>query len=130
MKPQPHFLLNPYVQISMSILLSAAAQLLMKRGADDSIDQAWLGFAGLRSIWVWLGIFAMIGSLLSWLYALRFIPLNMAFNLAGFIHVLVPLGCWIFLAESISPVRWCGILLVVAGVLVTARPLMRVENRL
>ncbi|MDP9290850.1 MAG: hypothetical protein M3O82_00640 [Verrucomicrobiota bacterium] len=128
-KPRTQFLLNPYVQISVSIVLSAAAQLLMKRGAD-SIDQAWLGFAGLRSMWVWLGILAMVGSLLSWLYALRFIPLNIAFNLAGFVHVLVPVGCWLFLAETISPLRWCGISLVVVGVLVIARPLMKVENRL
>lgn len=129
-KPRPQFFLNPYVQISVSIVLSAAAQLLMKRGADDSIDQAWLGFAGLRSTWVWLGIVAMVGSLLSWLYALRFIPLNIAFNLAGFVHVLVPIGCWLFLAERIGPLRWCGISLVVVGVLVIAGPLMKVENRL
>ncbi len=128
--PPPSFFLNPYVQVVVSVVLSAAAQLLLKRGADDSVHQTVLGFSGLFSGWVWLGIFALIGSLVSWLHALRFIPLNIAYNLTGLTHVIVPLSCWILLGEKISPLRWLGILLVIAGVVVTARPLMRVEKKL
>ncbi len=128
--PQRTGFLNPYIQIGISIVLSAGAQLLLKRGADDAEHETVLGFSGLLSGWVWLGIFALIGSLVSWLYALRFIALNVAYNLTGLIHVLVPLSCWMLLDEKISPLRWLGILLVVAGVVVTARPLVRIEGKL
>lgn len=127
---KPHWFWNAYVQIAISILLSAASQLLMKRGADESIQDEWVGFSGLRSLWVWLGIFAMIASLVSWLQALKTVPLNIAFNLTGLIQALVPLGCWIFLGEQISAQRWLGIALVIAGVAVIARPLVRLEEKL
>ncbi|HYR57282.1 MAG TPA: EamA family transporter, partial [Chthoniobacteraceae bacterium] len=118
---------DPYVQITLSILLSAAAQLFLKRGADAAVGSSWLGIEGLRSGWTWFGITAMVASLFSWLRALRFIPLNIAFNLSGAIHALVPLSSWLLLGEQIGGRRWLGISLVIAGVLLVARPLVRAE---
>ena len=129
-KPRAGWFFNPYTQILLSILLSTCAQLCLKRGASKSVSEIWLGVEGLRSGWVWLGIIAMVTSLLSWLYGLRFVPLNIAFNLSGLVQVLVPLSCWVFLGESISPTRWSGIVLVGAGVFVVARPLMKLEEKL
>ncbi len=129
-KPRKGWFFNPYVQILFSILLSTAAQVLLKKGADRSVPEIWLGIEGLRSGWVWLAICAMIASLFSWLYGLRFVPLNIAFNLAGLVMALVPLSAWVLLGEKIGPTRWCGILLVCAGVYVVARPLMQVEEKL
>ncbi len=125
-----HWFVNPYVQISISIVLSAASQLFMKRGADETVHDAVLGFTGLKSGWVWLGILAMIASLVSWLYALRSVPLNIAYNLTGAGYALVPLASWIFFRENIPPLRWGGILLVIVGVVVIAKPLMKIEDRL
>src|SRR3989442_3293471 len=96
-----HWFFNAYVQIALSILLSVASQVLMKLGANESVHDAWLGFSGLRSGWVWLGIVTMISSLVCWLHALRTVPLNIAFNLACIAHAVVPLSSWIFLGETI-----------------------------
>lgn len=128
--PRPGWFFNPYFQILLSILFSAAAQIFLKIGADKSVTAVWLGVQGLRSGWVWLGIVSMVASLFSWLYCLRFVPLNIAFNLAGLIQVLVPIACWLFLGEHIGLIRGAGILLVCTGVVVIARPLMRVEEKL
>ncbi len=128
MPPKPFA--NPHLQIALSIALSAAAQVLLKLGIGAKADGGWLGLEALHSGWVWLGIGAMIGSLLSWLYALRFIALSVAFTLAGAIHALVPVGCWIFLGETISAKRWLGIAMVVAGVVVSAKPATIVEEKL
>ena len=122
---------HPYTQIGLSIVLSAAAQLFLKKGATKTaVPEIWLGVEALRSGWVWMGIVAMVLSLFSWLYGLRFVPLNIAYNLAGLIQVLVPLGCWLLLGEHIGPTRLCGILLVCTGVFVVARPLLQVEEKL
>jgi len=72
----------------------------------------------------------MVLSLFCWLYSLRFVPLNIAYNVAGLIQVLVPLGSWLFLGEKIGLTRTCGILLVCAGVFIVARPLMQMEEKL
>ena len=51
----------PYLHLALSILLSAAAQLLNKHGADESITKgAVFGFQGLGSWWVWAGIACLI----------------------------------------------------------------------
>jgi len=129
-KPRKGWFFNPYTQISLSIVFATAAQLLLKKGADAAVGDVWLGVEGLRSGWVWLGIVAMVTSLFSWLYGLRFVALNVAFNLAGMVQVLVPLASWLLLGERIGPTRLCGILLVCAGVFTVAKPLMRLEEKL
>ena len=121
---------NPHFQMTLSIVLSAAAQVLLKLGVGVSGDGSLLGFDALHSGWVWLGIATMIGSLFSWLYALRFIALSRAFTLAGAIHALVPIGCWVFLGETIPGKRWLGIALVIAGVLVSAQSAGMLEEKL
>ena len=129
--PRAGWFFNPYVQIFASIALSAVAQICLKKGADQGhIAEIWMGVEGLRSGWTWVAIAAMIGSLFFWLYGLRFVPLNVAFNLAGLIQVLVPVSSWLFLGEQIGFRRACGILLVLLGVLIVARPLMVVEEKL
>ena len=119
---------HPHAQLAVSIVLSTAAQVWLKLGAEHG-ESAGV-FSGLHSPWVWLGIFAMIGSLLTWLNALRAVPLSVAFALAGVIHALVPLACWVWLGEAISGRRWLGIALVIAGVVVSARPATVVEEKL
>ena len=124
--PRPFF--NPYFTIGVSVVLDAAAQVLLKVGADQSITPGHFGLQLLHSGWGWLGIFALVSSLGSWLYSLRFVPLNIAANLTACVHALVPLASWFFLGEKISLLRWAGIGLVIVGVFIVARPLMRVEQ--
>ena len=124
------FFTHPHFQIVLSIVLSAASQVWLKRGVSDHVSTGWFGWSGLHSGWVWLGIGAMIGSLFSWLQALRSMPLSVAFALSGAIHVLVPLASWWWLGETIPGKRWLGIALVTAGVLVSARPATAVEEKL
>ena len=104
--------------------------MLLKLGAIEGVPGHGLAFGGLLSGWIWLGIAAMIASLFSWLYVLRSIPLSIAFAFAGAIHILVPVGSWLCLGETISGKRWLGILLVTVGVLVSAKPATAVEEKL
>ena len=117
------------LQLIASIVLFAASQLLLKRGAGDAAAGVF-NFAALGSPWVWAGIVAEIASLVAWLAALRTLPLSVAYNLSGATHVLIPLGCWAWLGESIPPLRWLGIALVVAGVVLSAQPAAAVEEKL
>jgi drug/metabolite transporter (DMT)-like permease len=121
---------SPTLQLWFSIFLSAVAQVFLKLGADQSAGGVLSGVAALRSGWTWLGILAIVAGLGSWLYALRSIPLIIAFNLAAFTHVLIPLACWFFLGETVSGMRWLGIALVFAGVIVIARPVAKAEELL
>lgn len=126
--------LDPYVQLFLSAACVAGAEICLKLGAsalpEVSAAYAWTGVQGLASGWVWGGIVFLILSFGSWLWALKLLPLSVAYPLANVVHVLVPLGAWVFLGEQLTPIRWCGIALVLFGLTLVARPLGRIEERL
>ena len=125
---------NPWLQLGLSVVCVFASELLLKRGASDvaAPDDAfsWTGINGLASPLVWWAIVFIIASFISWLYVLRYIPLSLAYPLSRVVDILVPLGCWIFLGELISTLRWCGIALVISGLALVAKPIARMEERL
>ena len=132
-RPAPGLFWNPYLQILVTVLLTAAAQILLKIGADgsaaDNSVASWLGFRELGSAWTWLGILAFLASFGGWLYALRFLPLGLAFALTNGVHVFVPIGSWLFLHEQISVLRASGILVIIAGILLLAQSVAKAEER-
>lgn len=125
---------NPWLQIALNALIVTASELFLKLGARETAHLAdgwaWTGISGLNSSWTWLGIVFVILSLVSWLYVLKQVPLSIAFPLSNVVHVLVPLSCWLFLGETISPRRWFGIALVLVGLVIVAKPFARMEEKL
>ena len=132
-KPAPGLFWNPYLQIFLTVLLTAAAQILLKIGADHSASNnsvwSWIGLAELGSGMTWLGIFAFIASFGGWLYALRFLPLGLAFALTNGVHIFVPIGSWLFLGEHIGLLRGSGILVIIAGIMLLAQSVAKVEEK-
>ena len=126
--------LNPFVQISLCILLGTAAEVLLRKGAEMTANVPspvpWLGLTGLTSGWTWLSIVFTVLSFFSWMAAIRVLPLGVAFPLTNAVQVLVPVSCWLFLGEGISVWRWCGIALVIAGLMVVAKPYAKLDERL
>ena len=130
---QPSGWRDPRLQLALSVLCVLFSELLLKRGASETASAtpwSWTGLNSLVSPLVWWGILFVVASFLSWLYVLKYIPLTIAFPLSRVVDVLVPLSCWIFLGETISVRRWCGIALVVIGLAVVAKPVARLEERL
>jgi drug/metabolite transporter (DMT)-like permease len=124
---------NPWLQLVLSVVCVLVSELLLKRGATEVADTdsawSWTGVNGLASPLVWWAILLIIASFISWLYVLRHIPLT-TFPLSRVVDILVPQGCWIFLGELISTLRWCGIALVVIGLALVAKPIAQIEERL
>ena len=125
---------NPWLQLALNAIIVTISELLLKIGASETAGLThrhdWTGITALASIWTWLGIVFVILSLVNWLYVLRLLPLSIAFPLSNVVHVLVPLSCWIFLGELISTRRWCGIALVLLGLIVVSKPFARIEEKL
>jgi drug/metabolite transporter (DMT)-like permease len=134
MQNRPSGFRNPWLQLTLSVACVLVSEFLLKRGATEvaNTDSAWswTGVNGLASSLVWWAILLIIASFISWLYVLRYIPITIAFPLSRVVDILVPLGCWIFLGELISALRWCGIVLVVIGLALVAKPIAQFEERL
>ena len=132
-RPKPGLFWNPYLQLFLTISLTAVAQILLKLGAEQSSGDnsilSWLGVHELGSGWTWLGILAFVASFGSWLYALRFLPLGIAFALTNGVHIFVPIGSLLFLHERINLLRGSGILIIIAGLVLLAQPVAQAEER-
>ena len=99
-----------------------AADLLLKRGAVDAHGAGDSGgmnpLSNLVSTYTIVGILFHLAGLGAWLYTLRRIPLSIAYCFTAVQQATIALGAWLWLGESISPMRWGGISLVLVGVLV------------
>ena len=120
--------LNPYVQLAFNALFTAAADLLLKKGATAGETVTWYGLGALASVWTWLGILAYLVAFACWLYVLRRIPLSIAFGLVTVVQLLVPLGAKFVLGELISPQRWLGIGCVLCGTALIGKIAAQVEE--
>jgi len=134
MQSKPTGFANPWLHLALSIAFVTIYELLLKLGAAETAHLSerwsWTGLTGLASPYVWVAIVFVILSLVTWLHALRHLPLSIAFPISQVVHALVPLGSWLVLGESITSVRGCGIALVLLGLAVVAKPVGRFEERL
>lgn len=113
------------VALVVSILASAAAQLLLKIGVSLSpvafhLSLAPTDYPGLW--WILGGLVAYGVSLIAWLNVLARIPLSFAYPMLGISYVLVYIGAIAspLLAEALTPMRAAGVLLVACGAAVVS----------
>jgi undecaprenyl phosphate-alpha-L-ara4N flippase subunit ArnF len=114
--------------VGCSIVLSAAAQLLMKSGMLElgGIDMTRVlenvpaATADLVPVVVWVaaGLVLYVISMLCWLAALTKYELSLAYPLLSLSYVMVYVGAvaWPRLHETVSLVKTIGILLILGGV--------------
>jgi drug/metabolite transporter (DMT)-like permease len=125
---------NPWLQVALSTISVAIAELFLKRGANATVhvlqQWGWTGLTTLASPLVWLGMIFTIISFVTWLYAIKHLPLSVAFPASQAVHVLIPLSSWLVLGEQINMMRWCGIALVLCGLALVVRPVAELEEKL
>lgn len=124
-------LLNPYLQLVLTVALVTIAEILLKQGAMETAASGthWLGLSSLPSPRVWIGAVLLTLSSGTWILVLRVLPLYLAFTLSSVVHVTIPVSSWLVLGEKIHATRWTGIALVLAGIWIIARPASSVEER-
>lgn len=118
------------ILILVAVLLGVLGQLLLKMGMTQvGTLEFGSGLAGLIQVGIRvfsnlrvLGGFAAYGlSSLFWIVVLSKIDLSLAYPMLALNYVLVPLAAWLLLSEEVPPLRWLGIGIVVAGVIVISR---------
>ncbi len=134
MSAQPSGIRNPWLQLAISTVAVAISELFLKRGAMATVQVSqawgWTGLTTLASPLVWIGILFTILSFLTYLYAIKHLPLSVAYPASQVIHVLVPISSWLVLGERINALRWGGIALVLCGLALIARPVAALEEKL
>ncbi len=113
----------------ISISLLVVAQLSLKAGMNQigAISMgdraAVIGLVGkvFTTPLVLTGVVLYAVSSFFWLIALSRVDLSYAYPFVGLAYVAVALFSWLFLGESLSLLRWAGIVLIVCGVVLVSR---------
>ncbi len=109
-----------YMVLLSVVLFSAAGDVMLSRGMKQigEIHLTKLGniFSALGNFWVLLGICFLIIFFASYLTALSWADLTFVLPATAFSYVVMALLAHILLHERVSVQRWCGIMLIVAGV--------------
>jgi undecaprenyl phosphate-alpha-L-ara4N flippase subunit ArnE len=97
------------------ISFTVVANLILKQGAMvPASERVFLGIFGWKSM---VGFLAFACAGLIYAVVLRWLPLNVAQSVASIQFVAVILASAVILSEPIPLVRWLGIALIAAGVL-------------
>lgn len=113
--------------IAISIATGVAGQTVIKmgvskQGAGDAVSgPVELINMIVRSPLVLLGLFLYGIGALTWIAALTRLDLSVAYPFLALNFVLVALSSRVFLGEHIPWLRWAGILVICAGILLVAR---------
>lgn len=116
--------------ILLSVGLAAVAQLTLKHGMNlvtDSLRPHRFGidaasFRALASTWaVWAGLLLFGFSALVWLVVLSRASLSFAYPFASLTYVLILVFDRFWLNESVPGLRWAGVALIAAGIVLVSR---------
>lgn len=118
------------VLILASVCLAGMAQVTLKIGVDRVTKASGgghiaLGGTGLKDLAaspvVWGGLALFGVSAVVWLFALSRVELSFAYPFAALSYVIIVLASLTVLHESVPPLRWAGVALVIAGIVLVAR---------
>lgn len=112
-----------FLLIVMNDMANSFAQLFMKKGLvpppENLLDgPALFNFVGTNicSPFMWLGITIYAMSFFIWIIVLTRIDLSTAMPVASTDYVIIPILAIVFLHETVSPLRWLGIMAIIAGI--------------
>jgi drug/metabolite transporter (DMT)-like permease len=102
------------------ILLSACGSIMLKVGASRVPHDAGVLEAvssAVLSPWIAGGVVSYVIPVGVWIYLLKDLPISLLQPLFALVYVLTPLLAWTLLGESVPPLRWIGISVVIVGVI-------------
>jgi len=114
------------IYILSAVVINVVGQIFIKKALNSMPS---LNFSGnlfstyvtiFLSPYVMIGLFTYFISVLLWLYVLSIVDLSYAFPFLALSYIMIILGSWVFLGESISAIRLIGVLVICIGVFVVA----------
>ena len=117
-----------FALVLTGVLLNAAAQLLIKAGAEtvgrfsftlDNIWQAGLHFALQWQILLGLAFYAV--SVVVWILALTRVQVSIAYPMLSLGYVVTAFAAWWLFGEALTAQKLIGIAIIIVGVIVVAR---------
>jgi multidrug transporter EmrE-like cation transporter len=120
--------LPTFLFILTGVLLNAGAQLLLKAGVRPlgAISVGWSTLlptaVQVLSQWpILAGLACYVVSVGVWIVGLSRVDVSIAYPMLSLGYVVNAIAAWWLFGEALGPMRWSGMLLILAGVLVMSR---------
>jgi drug/metabolite transporter (DMT)-like permease len=117
-----------YVLLFVSIILTVAAQVLIKLGMTKIgvVEFSLRNFLDLipkvfTNLYLFLGLVSLGFGFMFWLLVLSKLKLSVAIPFTSLNYILVLFFSWLFLRETISLMQFAGVVLVIFGLVLIAR---------
>lgn len=117
-----------FVLVLTGVMLNAAAQLLIKAGAETagrfSFTLGNLWQAGLHFALQWqilLGLVCYAVSVVVWILALTRVQVSMAYPMLSLGYVVTAFAAWWLFGEALTTQKLLGIAIIIVGVILVAR---------
>lgn len=126
--PKHELTIKVFLLLILADFLETFHQFCFKKstfpGSDPNIAGVYdvlVFFEGVfTSPFFWMGLFSLIAMFIIWSTILSRIDLSVAVPIASFSYILVAVASILFLHETITPLRWLGIVLILTGVIVVS----------
>jgi multidrug transporter EmrE-like cation transporter len=119
---------STFLMIVVSVLLNAAAQLMLKAGTrvlgeidvrSDALVGSALGVA--TQPFVLGGLICYVLSVAIWIVALSRVDVSLAYPMLSLGYIVNALAAWALFGEALTPAKMVGILVILLGVVILAR---------
>jgi multidrug transporter EmrE-like cation transporter len=115
--------------IIIAMLIGVVGQVCLKAGMNQVGKMEAIGLTQLLPILgsafakplVWIGLAAYAASAMFWLIVLARFDLSYAYPMLASMYLVIPIVSRVFLKESIPPLRWLGMFVVLIGVILVSR---------
>ena len=114
--------------IFISVMLNAAAQILMKAGTNAvghfEFSMENILPIGLKLATEWhivTALFCYAFSVVVWILALSRVPVSIAFPMLSMAYIVTAVAAWYMLGEALSVTKLVGISVIILGVIIISR---------
>jgi multidrug transporter EmrE-like cation transporter len=115
-----------FALLMLGVVLNAVAQLMLKAGAnhigpiDMHLQSLSIVARGFVSAPIIGGLACYVVSVVVWIIALTRVEVSVAYPMLSVGYVLNAIAAWALFGEALTPMRWTGILVIIAGVYIVA----------
>jgi len=114
---------------TICVVMASLAQIALKQGlSNPRVHEALQNHQWITVFWqlsvsppMVVGVLLYTASTLIWFYALTLADVSYLYPFLGFGFVLTTATAALYLGETVTIMRWSGVLLIVAGVVIVSR---------
>ncbi|WP_119344621.1 EamA family transporter [Facilibium subflavum] len=113
----------------LGVSLNASAQLFLKFGMERigefsfTLNNVWpIAWKVATNYMIILGLACYVISVVVWLMVLSRVPVGVAYPMVSIGYIITAIAGYFLLGETLTPTRVAGILIIIIGVYLVAKP--------